>query len=57
MTIIDIKPMKEKAIGFPDPVKSLILREPDNMDSIEFIAKLATWERLIRMANRMAKNK
>ena len=57
MTIIDIKPMKEKAIGFPDPVKSLILREPDNMDSTEFIAKLATWERLIRMANRMAKNK
>ena len=50
MTTIDIKPMKEKAIGFPEPIKSLILSEPDNMDSSELIAKLATWERLIRMA-------
>jgi hypothetical protein len=32
MTTIDIRPMKVKALGFPELVRSLILREPDNME-------------------------
>ena len=49
MTVIDIKPIKVKALGFPEPVKSLILSEPDTMDSFEFITKLGIWERLLRI--------
>lgn len=46
---VDLRPMKQKAISFPEPVKSLILSEPDNMDAGEFITKLSTWEKIIRM--------
>ena len=44
MAIIDLKPMKRKAMSFPEPVKSLILSEPDKIDSQDFISKLGTWE-------------
>ncbi len=49
MTKVNIQPMKEKALNFPEPVKTLILSEPDTMESSEFIAKLGTWEKLLRI--------
>jgi hypothetical protein len=52
MTTIDMKPMKTRALGFPEPVKSLILSEPDRMDSSEFITKLGTWDRLLKMSQK-----
>ena len=47
MTSIDMKLMKAKSLSFPEPVKSLILSEPETMDANEFITKLGTWERLL----------
>ena len=44
MTAIDLKQMKARALDFPEPVKSLILSEPDTIDSQDFISKLGTWE-------------
>ncbi len=49
MTEISLVPLKEKAVRFPEPVKTLILSEPDSLDSQDFISKLGTWERLLRM--------
>ena len=49
MTKVSLLPLKEKALNFPEPVKTLILSEPDNMDSQEFILKVATWDRLLLM--------
>lgn len=49
MTQVNLQPMKNKALNFTEPVKSLILSEADNLDAQEFIAKLGTWEKLIRM--------
>jgi hypothetical protein len=49
MTIIGLTPMKTKALNFPEPLKSLILSEPEMIDAQEFISKLGTWERLLRM--------
>ena len=49
MTIVDLKPMKNKALQFPEPLKSLILSEADIMDSTEFISKVCTWEKLTKM--------
>jgi hypothetical protein len=43
-------PLKQRAIALPDPVKTLILSEPDSMDSKDLISKLATWDRLLQMA-------
>ena len=47
MTSVDMKLMKAKALNFPEPVKSLILSEPETMDANEFIARLGTWDRLL----------
>ncbi len=44
-------PLKEKAVKFPEPARTLILSEPDNMDAKEFITKLGTWEKLLGMQN------
>jgi len=49
MTLVDLKPMKAKALNFPEPVKSLILSEPDMIETSDFISKLGTWERLAKM--------
>ncbi len=49
MAIVDLRPMKARALNFPEPLKSLILSEPDSIDSQDFISKLGTWERLLKM--------
>jgi hypothetical protein len=46
---VDVKLLKAKAINFPEPIRTLILSEPDVLDSSEFITKLGTWEKLLRM--------
>ena len=46
---VNIKPLKIKALSFRDPLKTLILSEPDEMDSSDFILKLGTWEKLAKM--------
>jgi hypothetical protein len=52
MTTIDMKPMKVKALGFPEPVKSLILSEPDSLPLQDFLAKSGVWERLLKMSQK-----
>lgn len=49
MPMADIRPLKAKAVKFPEPLKTLILSEPDTMDASEFIGKLGTWERLLKI--------
>lgn len=44
---VNLKPLKVKAISFPEPLKSVIFSEPDEMDSVEFIAKMSTWDKLL----------
>ena len=51
MTEVSIIPLKEKAVKFSGPVRTLILSEPDTMDVKEFITKLGTWEKLLGMKN------
>ena len=46
---VDIKPLKIKALSFDDPLKTLILSEPDEMDSDEFIFKVGTWSKIAKM--------
>ena len=47
LTNVNISELKLKALNFPEPVKSLILSEPDSLDSLDFISKLGTWEKLL----------
>lgn len=49
MTAISLTRLKQKAMKLPDPVKSLILSEPDSIDSAELITKLGTWDKLLAM--------
>lgn len=57
MTLVSMKPMKSKALNFSEPVRSLILSEPDAMESGEFILKLGTWEKLLQMETNNEKQK
>ena len=52
MTLVDLTPLKAKAINFPEPLKSLILSEPDTIDAQDFISKLGTWDRLAKMSTK-----
>ena len=53
MTLVDLTPLKTKALNFPEPVKSLILSEPDTIDAQDFISKLGTYEMLLKMSAKM----
>ena len=57
MTLVNLAPLKAKALSFPEPLKSLILSEPDAIDAQEFISKLGTWERLAKMSVHEVKQK
>ena len=47
--LIDLRPMKARAIEFSEPVRTLILSEPDQLGLDEFLAKQSTWEKLLKM--------
>ena len=49
MTEVSMDTLKQRAIALPDPVKTLILSEPDIIESKELISKLATWDRLLQI--------
>lgn len=49
MTDVNLGPMKAAALNFPEPIKSLILSEAETMDAHEFIAKIGTFEKLLKM--------
>jgi hypothetical protein len=46
---VDIKPLKQRALTFPEPLRTLILSESDEMDSNEFILKVGTWSKIAKM--------
>lgn len=50
LTEASLAPLKEKALNFPEPLKSIILSEPDVVDAQDLISKLGTWERLAKMS-------
>ena len=55
MTDVSLIPLKEKAVRFPEPVRTLILSEPDMLDSQDFISKIGTWERLLKIQQEVKK--
>lgn len=48
---VDISPIKSAAPRLPEPVRTLILTEKNELTVEELIAKVGDWERLIRMAS------
>jgi hypothetical protein len=49
MTTVEIKKLKNVAIKFPEPLRTLILREPDSIGADELIGKLGVWLNLLKM--------
>ncbi len=45
--MLDLRMIKRRALDLPEPVRSLILSEPDNIDSNELIIKYGTWAHLL----------
>lgn len=46
---IDIRPLKAKVLSMDDPLKTVILSEPDSMPLSEYLAKAGTWLRMLRI--------
>lgn len=50
MTEVSLKPLKERALSLPDPVRSMILSiDRDSMDAKELIAKFGEWAKLLQI--------
>jgi hypothetical protein len=47
MKNIDIRDLKSRAIRWPEPVKTLILTEPDALPADEFLSLISTCEKLL----------
>ena len=52
---VSLSGIKGAAIKFPEPVRSLILSEPDYVESAELISMMGTWEKLLMMAQNTGK--
>jgi len=46
---VDIRSLKDKALKWPEPVKTLVLSEADSVTVDEFLTKLEIWERLLKI--------
>jgi len=44
---VDIRPLKIKATSWPEPARTLILSETNQMLFDDFIVKMGVWERLL----------
>lgn len=52
MSDVSLIPLKERALGLPDPVRSMILAIPgDSMDAKELIAKFGEWAKLLKIGD------
>jgi hypothetical protein len=58
MTVIDLRPMKAKALNFPEPLKSIIEIQKDTMsekDFVDFFINLRRKAREMDTQNKEAK--
>lgn len=46
---VNIHRIKERALSVNEPLKSLILSEPDNMSKEDYFAKSETWLKLLQI--------
>lgn len=47
----DIRGIKERALSIDEPLKSLILSEPDTMSKEDYFAKSETWLKLLKIGD------
>lgn len=46
---LDMRDLKDKAVEFPEPLRSLILGERDFVAVDDFVSKFASWERILKL--------
>ena len=46
---IDLRPLKIMAANWPEPVRTLILTEPDELSAAEYMERQRIWSRLLAM--------
>ena len=47
--LIDLRPLKIKALEWPEPARSLILSEADKLPLSDFLVKVGVWEKTINI--------
>lgn len=50
--MVDLRRLKSMAIDLDEPLRSLILSEPDSIDPGEYFAKSDLWLKLLRRTDR-----
>ena len=46
---VDLRPLKLKALKLKDPVKTIILSQPDEVTMDEYLTKASDWLRLLQI--------
>ncbi|MHB8360849.1 MAG: hypothetical protein ACYDAO_00730 [Thermoplasmataceae archaeon] len=46
---VDLRPLKLKALKLEDPIKSIILSQPDQVSREEYLSKAGDWLRLLEI--------
>jgi len=49
MKLVDLRPIKDKVLDWPEPARTLILSEPDRISFPDFLVKVNTWERILQI--------
>jgi len=47
MKNVNLKELKTRALSFPEPAKTLILSEPDQIPVVDFLALVGVWEKTL----------
>ena len=47
--------IKTRALNFPEPVRTLILSEPDELEPEDLISKFGTWMKLLQLDKEIKK--
>jgi hypothetical protein len=47
--LVDLRPLKLKALKLKDPVRTIILAQPDSMGKADYLLKAGDWLRLLEI--------
>ncbi len=55
MSDIDLRALKSEAVGFPEPLKTLILTAKDSMSKEEILTEFLKWRKTARAMEKIQK--
>jgi len=47
--MVNLRELKKKALAWPNPVRTLVMTEPDYLPVADFLARIGVWEKLVQL--------